>query len=86
VHCGLVVACQLGLPPSFTFHNQRSTAASLAIADGAPIFNVSRMLGDTDLRTTANQYGHLFPEGRQEMAERIGRIVLGELPQAASGS
>jgi integrase len=73
-----------GLPTDFTFHNQRSTAASLAIADGAAIFNVSRMLGHSDLRTTANQYGHLFPEGRQEMAERMGRIVLGELPQAAS--
>jgi integrase len=74
-----------GLPTDFTFHNQRSTAASLAIADGASLFNVSRMLGHGDLRTTSNQYGHLFPEGRQEMAERMGRIVLGELPATASG-
>jgi integrase len=73
-----------GLPTTFRFHDQRSTAASLAIADGASLFDVSRMLGHSDIRTTANQYGHMFPEGQQEMAKRMGRLVLGELPPAAS--
>jgi integrase len=73
-----------GLPTDFTFHNQRSTAASLAIADGASLFDVSRLLGHGDLRTTSNQYGHMFPEGRQKMAERMSRLVLGDRPRAAS--
>jgi integrase len=67
-----------GLPTDFTFHNQRSTAASVAIADGASLWEVSRMLGHKDIRTTANQYGHLFPETQREMAERMGRLILGE--------
>jgi integrase len=67
-----------GLPIDARFHDQRATAASLAIADGASLFNVSKMLGHRDIRTTANQYGHLMDEGRTEMAERMSRIVLGK--------
>lgn len=74
-----------GLPADFRFHDRRSTAASIAIADGANLFEVSRVLGHRDVRTTANQYGHLFPEGRREMAERMGRLVLGERPSPADG-
>lgn len=73
-----------GLPVDFRFHDQRSTAASLVIADGASLFDVSRLLGHKDLRTTANQYGHLFPEGRREMDQRMSRLVLGALPRASS--
>ena len=40
------------------------------------------MLGHKDIRTTANQYGHLFPETQREMAERMARLILGE-PSAA---
>jgi len=57
-----------GLPRDFRFHDQRSTAASLAIADGASLFDVSWLLGHKDRRATANQHGHLFAEGRWEMA------------------
>jgi integrase len=66
-----------GLPTTFKFHAQRSTAASLAIADGASLFEVSRMLGHADIRTTANQYGHLFEESKRAMGERMGRVVFG---------
>jgi len=34
--------------------------------------------------TTANQYGHLFPETQREMAERMGRLILSEAPPAAN--
>jgi integrase len=73
-----------GLPTEFTFHNQRSTAASVAIADGATLWEVSKMLGHKDIRTTANQYGHLLPETQREMAERMGRLILSEAPPAAN--
>jgi hypothetical protein len=36
-----------------------------------------------DIRTTANQYGHLFQETQREMAERMGRLILSEAPPAA---
>jgi hypothetical protein len=42
------------------------------------------MLGHKDIRATANQYGHLFPETQREMAERMGRLILGEPPTAAN--
>jgi integrase len=73
-----------GLPTDFRFHDQRSSAASLAIADGASLFEVSKLLGHRDIRTTANQYGHLFEDGRRAMGQRMSRIVLGELPPAVS--
>jgi len=72
-----------GLPTEFTFHNQRSTAASVAIDDGATLWEV-KMLGHKDIRTTANQCGHLFPETQREMAERMGRLILCDAPPAAN--
>jgi hypothetical protein len=36
------------------------------------------------VRTTAIEYGHLFPETHREMAERMGRLITGEAPQAAN--
>ena len=56
----------------------------MAIADGATLWEVSKMLGHKDIRTTANQYGHLFPETQRDMAERMGRLILGEAPPAAN--
>jgi hypothetical protein len=35
------------------------------------------MLGHKDIRTTANQCGHLFPETQREMAERMARLIPG---------
>jgi len=62
--------CSSGLvcPKTFAFTTRGSTAASLAIADGASLFDVSWLLGHKDRRATANQHGHLFAEGRWEMA------------------
>jgi integrase len=73
-----------GLPTEFTFHNQRSTAASVAIDDGATRWEVSKMLRHKDIRATANQYGHLFPDTHREMAERMGRLILCESPPPAN--
>ncbi|MBV9328466.1 MAG: tyrosine-type recombinase/integrase [Chloroflexi bacterium] len=77
-----------GLSTDFRFHDQRSTAASLAIADGASLFDVSKMLGHADIRTTANQYGHMFEDGKREMGKRMGRIVFGDTAadQVSDGS
>ncbi len=40
-------------------HEARHVAASFLLAAGVPLFEVSRYVGHTDIRTTANMYGHL---------------------------
>jgi integrase len=66
-----------GLPLSTKFHDLRHTAATLALADGMPIFDVSRMLGHASLATTADRYGAWTDEGRRATAERMERIING---------
>jgi hypothetical protein len=56
----------------------------VAIDDGATLWEVSKMLGHKDIRTTANQCGHLFLETQREMAERMGRLILSDAPPAAN--
>jgi len=68
-----------------------ATAAVVAVA-GVGVLSPMAMAAEpvpatlSDLRTTAKQYAHLFPEGRREMAQRMGRLVLGELTAAATES
>lgn len=63
-----------GLPHATKFHDLRHTAATLALADGMPLFDVSRMLGHASLATTADRYGVWTDTGRQVTAERMERI------------
>lgn len=57
------------------FHNLRHTAATLALAQGATLFDVSRMLGHGSIQTTADQYGHWTQEGREDVAQRMERAL-----------
>lgn len=59
------------------FHDLRHTAASLLLAEGATLFEVSRTLGHESIQTTADVYGHLSTEGRQSIAERAERALRG---------
>jgi len=52
-------ATDLGIP-DFHPHELRHTAASLAIASGADIKIVQQMLGHKSAVMTLDQYGHLF--------------------------
>lgn len=51
-----------GLPKTFTPHALRHTFASVALAGGIPITDVSKWLGHRDINTTYSIYGHLVPE------------------------
>ena len=51
-----------GLPPSFTPHTLRHQFASIALAGGIPITDVSKWLGHKDINVTYAIYGHLVPE------------------------
>jgi integrase len=63
--------------PDYKFHELRHTAASLALAEGASLFNVSRMLGHSSIAITADTYGHLTDEGRDDVAARMERALSG---------
>jgi integrase len=63
--------------PDYKFHELRHTAASLALSEGASLFHVSRMLGHSSIAITADTYGHWTDEGREDVATRLERAILG---------
>jgi integrase len=50
-----------GLPKDYTPHDLRHTFASVSLAGGVPLFEVSRYLGHRSADFTAQVYGHLVP-------------------------
>src|SRR5699024_5741294 len=52
-------------------HALRHTAASLAIASGADVKVVQRMLGHKSATMTLDLYGHLFPDRLDEVADAL---------------
>jgi hypothetical protein len=59
----------------------RHTFAKLALQVGVPLWKVSKMLGHRDISITLRVYGHLTPEGREDIAGRMQQ-VLGPRDQA----
>lgn len=62
---------QAGLP-SARFHDLRHTAASLLLAQGCELWEVSRILGHSGLQITSDTYAHLYPQARRAAADRMG--------------
>ncbi len=62
-----------GLPGGLTPKGLRHTAASLAIAAGADVLMVQRMLGHADAKETLNTYAKLFPDRLDEVSERMSK-------------
>lgn len=60
-----------GAPDGLTIHDLRHTAASLAIAAGADVMVVQRMLGHKDATETLNTYAHLWPDRLDEVMDAI---------------
>jgi len=60
----------IGLPGLHP-HELRHTAASLAIASGANVKVVQQMLGHKSATMTLDQYGHLFGDQLDEVADRM---------------
>lgn len=58
---------------SITVHNLRDTAASLAIAGGASVVAVARLLGHDSAATTLEHYAGLFPSDLGAVAEALDR-------------
>jgi integrase len=78
-----------GLTP----HDLRHTAASLAIASGASVKHIQRMLGHKDAAMTLNVYASLFEDDLDDVSNRLDaallevlRPVCGLSPQQRSSS
>jgi integrase len=62
---------QAGLEP-LRVHDLRHTAATMMRVYGAAeLFDVSRVLGHSSIRVTADMYGHEVPEVQQQIAARL---------------
>lgn len=66
-------------PGQVTPHVFRHFAASAAIANGADVLVVQKMLGHKDAQTTLNVYGHLFPNRLAEVAQALDNARTKEL-------
>ncbi|MDQ3514227.1 MAG: site-specific integrase, partial [Chloroflexota bacterium] len=63
--------------PRREFHVTRHTAASLMLAEGVPVKVVQEVLGHSLMSTTADIYGHLFPEAFDAAADAMERALAG---------
>ncbi|MDP9389117.1 MAG: site-specific integrase [Actinomycetota bacterium] len=64
-----------GVEP-FRVHDLRHTGAALAVASGAKPLEVARRLGHTSVSFCLDRYGHLFPEAEDEVADRLGALIV----------
>ena len=70
----------LGLAP-LRFHDLRHTCASLAIAAGADVKVLQRMLGHASAALTLDRYGHLVPGQAEQVALRLDEMARTARPQ-----
>jgi hypothetical protein len=69
--------CQVSDPtfPRVTVHEMRHTAASLLIQSGANVKTVQLQLGHKTATMTLDQYGHMFDDDLDEVADKMDDIV-----------
>jgi site-specific recombinase XerD len=63
-----------GLPQQ-RFHDLRHACASLLLAQGLNLKDVSETLGHSRIAVTVDLYGHMYDERRREIAERMDEIL-----------
>lgn len=61
--------------PAMRVHELRHTAASLAVASGADVLVVARMLGHADPAMTLRVYADLFDSALDDLRERLDRVA-----------
>jgi integrase len=60
--------------PDIRFHDTRHTYAALSIAAGIDIYTLSRRMGHSSIRVTADRYGHLYA-GHTQDADALDRLL-----------
>jgi site-specific recombinase XerD len=63
--------------PAMRFHDLRHSAASLLIAAGVELAEVSLLLGHSELRVTMDFYAHLQKQTAAKAAKRMDAILNG---------
>ena len=61
----------LGLDRRLNFHSLRASFASWLALDGISIYQISRLLGHSDVTVTQKHYAHLQPDDLHEVVNRI---------------
>jgi len=69
---------RVGLPQR-RFHDLRHSCATLLLAQGVSPRVVMEILGHSQIALTMNTYTHVLPELKHDAAERMDRVVRGEL-------
>lgn len=62
---------------TWTPHELRHSAASLLLAQGVPLKQVSDLLGHASIRITADVYGHLLEPAKTEVADAMETALWG---------
>jgi integrase len=57
------------------FHDLRHTAATLLLAQGATLHDVKEILGHSQIRLTADLYGHLYMDAKREVISKMDDIL-----------
>ncbi len=63
--------------PKIRFHDLRHAAASLLIAEGVELVEVSKLLGHSEVRLTADLYSHLQKQTAAKAATRMDALLGG---------
>ena len=71
-------ACPEPGPPKYTIHDLRHSYASRALALGESLTMIGKLLGHTQVQTTA-RYAHLARDSIQNAAARITGSIGGNL-------
>jgi integrase len=61
--------------PHRRFHDLRHACASLLLAQGLNLKDVSETLGHSRIAVTVDLYGHMYDERRREIADRMDQIL-----------
>ncbi len=79
----LPAVAKAGLAP-LRIHDLRHTCASLAIAAGADVKVLQRMLGHASAALTLDRYGHLLPGQAESVASRLDQMARAVTPTATA--
>jgi integrase len=70
----------------FRFHDLRHFFASMLIDQGESAKYVCDQLGHSSIQVTFDTYGHLFPQAKQEAAQRLQKSMFAGRQEEPTGS